>query len=107
MTVLSGESASTAAAQMAANTIAVAATIQAMRRERTAATNRSRSQLSASAKYAFRPSSLSFTPIAISAARTCGWQRRSEEHTSELQSLMRNSYAVFCLKKTNDIKLEK
>src|SRR3546814_9903829 len=28
-----------------------------------------------------------------------GGQRRSEEHTSELQSLMRNSYAVFCLKK--------
>src|SRR3546814_9780389 len=27
--------------------------------------------------------------------------RRSEEHTSELQSLMRNSYAVFCLKKKN------
>src|SRR3546814_7704901 len=27
--------------------------------------------------------------------------QRSEEHTSELQSLMRNSYAVFCLKKTN------
>src|SRR3546814_1676608 len=31
------------------------------------------------------------------------WSRkswnRSEEHTSELQSLMRNSYAVFCLKK--------
>src|SRR3546814_12231902 len=26
-------------------------------------------------------------------------QRRSEEHTSELQSLMRISYAVFCLKK--------
>src|SRR3546814_2388029 len=26
---------------------------------------------------------------------------RSEEHTSELQSLMRNSYAVFCLKKNN------
>src|SRR3546814_4474249 len=25
---------------------------------------------------------------------------RSEEHTSELQSLMRSSYAVFCLKKT-------
>src|SRR3546814_9034769 len=25
---------------------------------------------------------------------------RSEEHTSELQSLMRNSYAVFCLQKT-------
>src|SRR3546814_4797530 len=27
-------------------------------------------------------------------------ERRSEEHTSELQSLMRISYAVFCLKKT-------
>src|SRR3546814_6551694 len=29
-------------------------------------------------------------------------KRRSEEHTSELQSLMRISYAVFCLKKKND-----
>src|SRR3546814_7500901 len=29
---------------------------------------------------------------------------RSEEHTSELQSLMRISYAVFCLKKKNTIK---
>src|SRR3546814_6960705 len=28
-----------------------------------------------------------------------GGAGRSEEHTSELQSLMRNSYAVFCLKK--------
>src|SRR3546814_5800300 len=28
--------------------------------------------------------------------------RRSEEHTSELQSLMRISYAVFCLKKKNE-----
>src|SRR3546814_1534417 len=27
------------------------------------------------------------------------WHGRSEEHTSELQSLMRISYAVFCLKK--------
>src|SRR3546814_8010118 len=27
--------------------------------------------------------------------------KRSEEHTSELQSLMRHSYAVFCLKKKN------
>src|SRR3546814_4059402 len=32
----------------------------------------------------------------------CGlWGGRSEEHTSELQSLMRLSYAVFCLKKKN------
>src|SRR3546814_4911607 len=29
---------------------------------------------------------------------------RSEEHTSELQSLMRNSYAVFCLKKKKEQK---
>src|SRR3546814_8156032 len=28
---------------------------------------------------------------------------RSEEHTSELQSLMRSSYAVFCLKNTNQL----
>src|SRR3546814_7823410 len=30
-------------------------------------------------------------------------RERSEEHTSELQSLMRNSYAVFCLKKKHNI----
>src|SRR3546814_1274810 len=30
---------------------------------------------------------------------------RSEEHTSELQSLMRNSYAVFCLKKKKKQKI--
>src|SRR3546814_1754845 len=30
---------------------------------------------------------------------TLWWVARSEEHTSELQSLMRISYAVFCLKK--------
>src|SRR3546814_6571305 len=29
-------------------------------------------------------------------------RQRSEEHTSELQSLMRTSYAVFCLKKKNN-----
>src|SRR3546814_2653998 len=34
-----------------------------------------------------------------------GFQDRSEEHTSELQSLMRISYAVFCLKKKNKKKL--
>src|SRR3546814_10633066 len=32
-----------------------------------------------------------------------GQRHRSEEHTSELQSLMRNSYAVFCLKKKRQI----
>src|SRR3546814_9129311 len=33
---------------------------------------------------------------------TSGHADRSEEHTSELQSLMRLSYAVFCLKKKNE-----
>src|SRR3546814_3481717 len=33
--------------------------------------------------------------------RHAAGMRRSEEHTSELQSLMRISYAVFCLKKKN------
>src|SRR3546814_6111392 len=35
------------------------------------------------------------------AAGPCYITTRSEEHTSELQSLMRISYAVFCLKKKN------
>src|SRR3546814_6479894 len=35
--------------------------------------------------------------VDVRIVRTCG--SRSEEHTSELQSLMRISYAVFCLKK--------
>src|SRR3546814_6557844 len=38
------------------------------------------------------------TSASSSIASTC-IARRSEEHTSELQSLMRISYAVFCLKK--------
>src|SRR3546814_5001222 len=38
--------------------------------------------------------------------RRCpSWTARSEEHTSELQSLMRISYAVFCLKKKKNIKI--
>src|SRR3546814_3452262 len=38
------------------------------------------------------------------AARRIDQAGRSEEHTSELQSLMRISYAVFCLKKKNNKK---
>src|SRR3546814_8269547 len=34
----------------------------------------------------------------LTPARDVGGRNRSEEHTSELQSLMRTSYAVFCLK---------
>src|SRR3546814_8410544 len=36
-----------------------------------------------------------------------GHTSRSEEHTSELQSLMRISYAVFCLQKQNNTTLKK
>src|SRR3546814_5323448 len=38
---------------------------------------------------------------ALGLCESRGRQHRSEEHTSELQSLMRISYAVFCLKKKN------
>src|SRR3546814_280269 len=44
----------------------------------------------------------SLTPAQASTLTCAGltaWFARSEEHTSELQSLMRISYAVFCLKK--------
>src|SRR3546814_5669474 len=37
--------------------------------------------------------------------KMCCRLERSEEHTSELQSLMRISYAVFCLKKKNKIQI--
>src|SRR3546814_9745361 len=39
---------------------------------------------------------------ALAAAVHAAQRLRSEEHTSELQSLMRISYAVFCLKKKNN-----
>src|SRR3546814_1745206 len=45
------------------------------------------------------------TPMAQAFAWSEAIWRRSEEHTSELQSLMRISYAVFCLKKKNQKKL--
>src|SRR3546814_4895350 len=45
--------------------------------------------------YAGWPAHAPFDGIIV----TAGAKHRSEEHTSELQSLMRNSYAVFCLKK--------
>src|SRR3546814_19156064 len=43
--------------------------------------------------------------VVVRRQRRGGAQHRSEEHTSELQSLMRISYAVFCLKKKNKQKL--
>src|SRR3546814_7337308 len=49
-----------------------------------------------------RSDNLQTVPVAISA-----YGERSEEHTSELQSLMRISYAVFCLKKKITTHLKK
>src|SRR3546814_10080737 len=43
------------------------------------------------------------TPLTAAAMQVMV-ETRSEEHTSELQSLMRISYAVFCLKKKNKTK---
>src|SRR3546814_7798218 len=48
------------------------------------------------AVYGFRDQTGQYKPAPDSSFST-----RSEEHTSELQSLMRISYAVFCLKKKN------
>src|SRR3546814_1021960 len=62
--------------------------------------------------FCFTPEHLGIAPHHSSAvhdpqafADFCAWMidRRSEEHTSELQSLMRISYAVFCLKKKTTI----
>src|SRR3546814_8839457 len=39
------------------------------------------------------------TQFGVDVADPYRWLERSAEHTSELQSLMRHSYAVFCLKK--------
>src|SRR3546814_9896662 len=49
----------------------------------------------------FRKPLIIMTPKSLLRHKLAVSQRRSEEHTSELQSLMRISYAVFCLKKKN------
>src|SRR3546814_6272167 len=46
--------------------------------------------------YSVEPTSASF---GLTGKKSSTGPPRSEEHTSELQSLMRTSYAVFCLKK--------
>src|SRR3546814_4928160 len=50
----------------------------------------------------FLPSDLKHADAYTQALQALGIER-SEEHTSELQSLMRISYAVFCLKKKKNI----
>src|SRR3546814_4188038 len=44
--------------------------------------------------------------VVVGSALVAEAERRSEEHTSELQSLMRISYAVFCLKKKKTGKIK-
>src|SRR3546814_2454767 len=48
------------------------------------------------------PAASSWSRPAEQRPRNHNATKRSEEHTSELQSLMRISYAVFCLKKKKD-----
>src|SRR3546814_4340046 len=59
---------------------------------------------SAASCWSSRPGS---TSIGRYPAKSERYSRRSEEHTSELQSLMRISYAVFCLKKKKTTKLQR
>src|SRR3546814_4644618 len=70
---------------------------QASRRPRTAAGRPFLPPSRASSGRAAAPPRPS--PIAAFRGATASCEGRSEEHTSELQSLMRISYAVFCLKK--------
>src|SRR3546814_9273813 len=74
---------------------------------------RSNSAISGSPAPSMRRTSKRQWPCIIPRLRSCRstrctaeprWRVRSEEHTSELQSLMRISYAVFCLKKKTSTK---
>src|SRR3546814_5009346 len=54
------------------------------------------------ARLGFEIGTIVYQPVGCELCNGTGFKgRRSEEHTSELQSLMRISYAVFCLKKKN------
>src|SRR3546814_6124348 len=82
-------------------------------RDRSARISRARSRTSAihgrtdptaSSKVAGARPDIPHAPMLVIHWPACRSCARSEEHTSELQSLMRISYAVFCLKqKTNNI----
>src|SRR3546814_8483795 len=56
---------------------------------------------------ALRHQFLQVGPLALGRSGVMRHDSRSEEHTSELQSLMRISYAVFCLKKKNTQETDK
>src|SRR3546814_3509832 len=61
--------------------------------------HRCRQDEAESARHSFAPTSSYEAPCGYCRHADCRWGRRSEEHTSELQSLLRITYAVFCLKK--------
>src|SRR3546814_3919528 len=71
--------------------------VRAVRIPRAPALRRRRGQLQGRAQGLWQPADLCRAGFPGAAQGTL--VRRSEEHTSELQSLMRISYAVFCLKK--------
>src|SRR3546814_4163048 len=66
---------------------------------RAAAARRSGGGLGGTDRDALRRAAFGAGDRRYAGARASTADRRSEEHTSELQSLMRISYAVFCLKK--------
>src|SRR3546814_8798689 len=55
----------------------------------------------------YRKTARNFNPNMATAGRVTVAEVRSEEHTSELQSLMRIAYAGYCLKKKNNIQRRK
>src|SRR3546814_5131413 len=54
-------------------------------------------------QFQFNPNLNGLTPQATISGTTISWSFRPEEHTSELQSRMSISYALFCLKKKNSL----
>src|SRR3546814_7359934 len=76
----------------------LAAAIESARREGSASFGDDRLIVE---KYLERPRHVEVQVFADRHGNTVHLFERSEEHTSELQSLMRISYAVFCLKKKN------
>src|SRR3546814_9159333 len=69
------------------------------RQDRTLRAERRRRELESRMRIVVEPTDKAWIDLIRDAQRI----QRSEEHTSELQSLMRISYAVFCLKKKNII----
>src|SRR3546814_6561905 len=53
------------------------------------------------AVHEFVTNSIKYGALAGHGHLAVGWHRRSEEHTSEFQSLMRTTYSVYCLKTKN------